>query len=139
MAAPVCGRSLNRRPSRAAWQHDVPHRRRDAGALCVSAESQLLDPVAARTVRIRTTERAGGKHLRPASSWSHAGQRASGADGAWPARLGCVASTHEHLRPRVMPYTYAYNVMDDPQNALALHAIQLAILLLLVVICVNVA
>ena len=48
-------------------------------------------------------------------------------------------STHEHLRPRVMPYAYAFSDMDDPENALALHAIQIAIVLLLVVICVNVA
>jgi len=47
--------------------------------------------------------------------------------------------THQHLRPRVMPYTYAFNDMDDPLNALALRAIQLALVLLLVVVCVNVA
>jgi predicted permease len=47
--------------------------------------------------------------------------------------------THEHLRPRVMPYAFAYTDMDDPQNALALHVIQTAIVMLLVVVCVNVA
>ena len=36
-------------------------------------------------------------------------------------------ATHEHLRPRVMPYTYAFNDMDDPENALAIYAIQLAL------------
>jgi predicted permease len=51
---------------------------------------------------------------------------------AWPA-------THEHLQPRVLPYTFAYNDMDDPENALALAAIQFAIVLLLVIVCVNVA
>ena len=49
------------------------------------------------------------------------------------------AETHEHLRARVMPYTYAYNNMDDPLNALALRFIQAAIVLLLIVVCVNVA
>lgn len=48
-------------------------------------------------------------------------------------------STHEHLRPRVKPYTFGYSDMDDSENALALHAIQTAIVLLLIVICVNVA
>jgi putative ABC transport system permease protein len=47
--------------------------------------------------------------------------------------------THQHLRPRVLPYTYAFNDMDDPENALALRAIQVAIVLLLVIVCVNVA
>jgi putative ABC transport system permease protein len=47
--------------------------------------------------------------------------------------------THQHLRARVMPYTYAFNDMDDPDNALALRAIQFAIVLLLIVVCVNVA
>ena len=39
----------------------------------------------------------------------------------------------------MVPYTYAFNDMDDPENVLALHAIQVAIVLLLVVVCVNVA
>ena len=47
--------------------------------------------------------------------------------------------THEHLRPRAIPYAHAFTDMDDPDNALALHAIQVAIVLLLVVVCVNVA
>ena len=34
---------------------------------------------------------------------------------------------------------YAYNDMDDPENALVLQAMQVAIVLLLVVVCVNVA
>ena len=38
-----------------------------------------------------------------------------------------------------MPYTYAFNDMDDPVNALALYAMQLAFVLLLIVVCVNVA
>jgi predicted permease len=48
-------------------------------------------------------------------------------------------STHEHLRPRVVPYTHVYTDMDDPQNAIALYAIEGAIVLLLMVVCVNVA
>ncbi len=47
--------------------------------------------------------------------------------------------THEHLRPRVLPYTHAFNDMDDPGNVLALYAIQLALVMLLAIICVNVA
>jgi predicted permease len=47
--------------------------------------------------------------------------------------------THEHLRPAVKPYTFEYTEMDDPLNVLALHAIQMAIVMLLVVVCVNVA
>jgi predicted permease len=50
----------------------------------------------------------------------------------WPA-------THEHLRPRVMPYTYAFSDMDDPENALSMYAMQLSFVLLLTIVCVNVA
>ena len=48
-------------------------------------------------------------------------------------------ATHEHLRPRVLPYPHAYNDMDDPENVIVLRAIQVAIVLMLVVVCVNVA
>jgi predicted permease len=48
-------------------------------------------------------------------------------------------ATHEHLRPRVLPYTYAFNDMDDPDNALVLHAVQSLLVMLLVLVCVNVA
>ncbi len=48
-------------------------------------------------------------------------------------------ATHEHLRPLVMPYAHAFSEMDDPQNALALYAIEIAMVLLLVLIAVNVA
>jgi putative ABC transport system permease protein len=48
-------------------------------------------------------------------------------------------ATHEHLRPLVMAYAHAFNEIDDPDDALALYAIQIAIVLLLVLICVNVA
>jgi putative ABC transport system permease protein len=48
-------------------------------------------------------------------------------------------STHEHLRPRVLPYAFAYTDMGDADNFLAMRAIQFALLLLLVVVCVNVA
>jgi putative ABC transport system permease protein len=47
--------------------------------------------------------------------------------------------THEHLRPRVMPYTYAFTDMDNPENALAIRAVQTAIVLMLVLVSVNVA
>jgi putative ABC transport system permease protein len=48
-------------------------------------------------------------------------------------------ATHEHLRAQVLPYTYGHNDMGDPLNALALRFMQAAIVLLLVVVCVNVA
>jgi putative ABC transport system permease protein len=48
-------------------------------------------------------------------------------------------ATHEHLRPLVMAYAHAFTEIDDPEDALAVYAIEIAILLLLVLICVNVA
>jgi putative ABC transport system permease protein len=48
-------------------------------------------------------------------------------------------ATHEHLRPIVVPYTFAYTEMHDPDNAMAFRAIQIALALLLMVVCVNVA
>ena len=52
---------------------------------------------------------------------------------------GRLAGHAQHLRPTVLPYTYAFSDMDDPDNALVLHAIQIAIIMLLVMVCVNVA
>ena len=48
-------------------------------------------------------------------------------------------ATHQHLRPLVIPYTQAFNDMADPENHLAMRAIQLTMALLLVLVCVNVA
>ncbi len=48
-------------------------------------------------------------------------------------------ATHEHLRPLVIAYAHAFSEVDDPEDALAMYAIEIAILLLLVLICVNVA
>jgi predicted permease len=48
-------------------------------------------------------------------------------------------ATHAHLRPQVLAYAHAFNDVDDPEDALALYAIEMAIVLLLVLICVNVA
>lgn len=48
-------------------------------------------------------------------------------------------STHEHLRPLVVPYAFSYTYAHEPENALALRAIQTALFLLLVIVCVNVA
>jgi predicted permease len=50
-----------------------------------------------------------------------------------------MPATHEHLRPRVVPYPHAYNDMDEPDNVLMLQVLQLAVVLMLVVVCVNVA
>lgn len=47
--------------------------------------------------------------------------------------------THEHLRPRVLPYTWSFFNEDDPSLALALRGIQLAFSLLLVLVATNVA
>ncbi|MGE0864185.1 MAG: ABC transporter permease [Vicinamibacterales bacterium] len=48
-------------------------------------------------------------------------------------------ATHEHLRPQVIAYAHAFSDMDEPENALAVYAVEIAIVLLLVLICVNVA
>lgn len=48
-------------------------------------------------------------------------------------------ATHEHLRPLVIPYTYAFNDMGDPLNHLVMIAIETAMALLLFLVCVNVA
>jgi putative ABC transport system permease protein len=48
-------------------------------------------------------------------------------------------ATHEHLRPIVIHYAHAFTDMDEPEDALAVYAIEIAIVLLLVLICVNVA
>ena len=50
----------------------------------------------------------------------------------WPA-------THQHLRPRVVSYTHAFTDMSDAENVLSMRAMQLAMVLLLVLVCVNVA
>ena len=48
-------------------------------------------------------------------------------------------STHQHLRPRVVPYAYGFSDMDDPENILSMRAIQVIVVLLLILIYVNVA
>jgi predicted permease len=48
-------------------------------------------------------------------------------------------STHQHLRPRVLPYVYAYTDMGEPGNFLSMRVIQVALVLVLIVVCVNVA
>ncbi len=55
-----------------------------------------------------------------------------------PGTLG-TSGTLGTLISRVVPYTHAFTDMDDPQNALALYFMELAVILLLVVVCVNVA
>lgn len=47
--------------------------------------------------------------------------------------------THLHLRPRVMPYAYLFTDMVDPENVLSMRAMQFAMVLLLTMVCVNVA
>jgi predicted permease len=48
-------------------------------------------------------------------------------------------ATHEHLRARLLPYTHVFTDMDDPDGALVMRAFQTIVLLLLGVVCVNVA
>ena len=48
-------------------------------------------------------------------------------------------ATHEHLRPLVLAYAHAFSAVEESEDALALYAIEMAIVLLLVLICVNVA
>ncbi len=47
--------------------------------------------------------------------------------------------THEHLRPRILPYTWSILNQDDPAMVLALRAVQLAVSLLLILVAANVA
>lgn len=47
--------------------------------------------------------------------------------------------THEHLRPRILPYTHPFIGIDTPATALAMRAFQFALGLLLVLVSVNVA
>ena len=56
--------------------------------------------------------------------------------------LGMAAAypqTHRYLRPQVQPYAYPFIGIDTPSRAWLLHAFQVAISLLLVVVSVNVA
>jgi putative ABC transport system permease protein len=48
-------------------------------------------------------------------------------------------ATHQHVRSRVLPYSFPFTDMDDPDGALVMHAIRTAVLLLLALVCVNVA
>lgn len=47
--------------------------------------------------------------------------------------------THEHRRPRIMPYAYPFFDVDSPTIAWYFHIMQLAISMLLVVVSANVA
>jgi predicted permease len=47
--------------------------------------------------------------------------------------------THAQLRPRVVPYTYPFSDMDDPDNALAVRVMQALVNMLLAIVCLNVA
>jgi predicted permease len=57
------------------------------------------------------------------------GQRTSA---AYPA-------THAQLRAQVVPYTYGYTDMDDPDNAIAMRIMQFMVAILLGIVCTNVA
>ena len=48
-------------------------------------------------------------------------------------------TTHEKLRPKVMPYTYEFFDINSPAAAWLVHLLQFLITLLLVIVCVNVA
>jgi predicted permease len=48
-------------------------------------------------------------------------------------------STHNALRTQVLPYTYPFTDMDDPENVFGLRLMQFLIALLLGIVCINVA
>ena len=50
-----------------------------------------------------------------------------------------LASTHDKLRPKVMPYTYPFFDQNDASAIWMVHLMQFLITLLLVIVCVNVA
>jgi predicted permease len=52
---------------------------------------------------------------------------------------GAFPSTHETLRPDVLPYTFPFFDMNDPRAAEVVHLMQALITVLLVIVCVNVA
>lgn len=47
--------------------------------------------------------------------------------------------THQHLRAQLFPYTHVFTDMDDPDGALVMRVMQTTIILILTVVCVNVA
>jgi predicted permease len=47
--------------------------------------------------------------------------------------------THAQLRPQVLPYTYPYFDVNDPEVLVAAHLVVFLVALLLVIVCVNVA
>jgi len=47
--------------------------------------------------------------------------------------------THAHLRPSVLPYTFPFFDIDDPQMLWLVRLVQYLLALLLVIVCINVA
>jgi predicted permease len=56
-----------------------------------------------------------------------------------PQNAAVLPDTTVRLRAQVVPYTYPFTSMDDPGNALAMQAIQALMVMLLGVVCINVA
>jgi predicted permease len=54
-------------------------------------------------------------------------------------RSAASPDTHEHLRPRVLPYTHAFVGIDGPARGWLVRTVQVVLSLLLVVVAVNVA
>jgi putative ABC transport system permease protein len=50
-----------------------------------------------------------------------------------------LPDSHQHLRPQVVPFTYGHSGMAETGNALGLRLIQVSFVLLLLIVCVNVA
>lgn len=48
-------------------------------------------------------------------------------------------ATHQHLRQGVWPYAHAFTGVDEPEHQLMLRAVQTAVIVLLLIVCVNVA
>ena len=50
-----------------------------------------------------------------------------------------LPKTHERLRPRLLPFAQSWFELDSPETVLVQRAAQIAVTLLLVIICVNIA
>ena len=84
--------------------------------------------------------RAAASHINvgAARAWGHARERAGGAYGDQPASGGRAAGDPRTPAP-AGDRGPRFSDIDDPEDALAVYAIEIAIVLLLVPSCVNVA
>ena len=101
--------------SRSARRRYLRDRRRDARGLRLPVEQQLLDSVAARSVGV-SSRGPGRSSASSAGSPPGATLESAQAELTELGRRAAAESpaTHEHLRPRVMPYVYAYHRHGRP-------------------------